>query len=201
MITTTAPSLSSQTDNNSPLYSLFVKSTVEEKDYTLKISDEELFKICEGRTARKGARYDQGGKLERVDEKCVQNVDVENIQKEGSENLEGKVMNASGGDFAPLEKDCVGKKKGSSKKRKAVGEEEKRDKTKRVKKSKFDEKEATKEKQRRKKSKSKGAFDVPSVADGQIEEPEAPEKKKRKGETSDDKASRKKKKKEKRKEK
>ncbi|KAG0297713.1 G patch domain-containing protein 4 [Dissophora globulifera] len=38
----------------------------EYKDYTIKVSDKELFEACEGRTARKGARGEQPGKLGRV---------------------------------------------------------------------------------------------------------------------------------------
>ncbi|KAF8940894.1 hypothetical protein EDD21DRAFT_441818 [Dissophora ornata] len=38
----------------------------EYKDYTIKVSDRELFEACEGRTARKGARGEQPGKLGRV---------------------------------------------------------------------------------------------------------------------------------------
>ncbi|KAF9407274.1 G patch domain-containing protein 4 [Podila epigama] len=36
------------------------------KDYSIKVSDQELFLACEGRTARKGARGEQPGKLGRV---------------------------------------------------------------------------------------------------------------------------------------
>ena len=38
----------------------------EYKDYSIKVSDKELFEACEGRTARKGARGEQPGKLGRV---------------------------------------------------------------------------------------------------------------------------------------
>ncbi|OZJ03776.1 hypothetical protein BZG36_03464 [Bifiguratus adelaidae] len=38
-------------------------------DYSQKVTDEELFAACEGRTARKGAVYDQTGKLTRVVDK------------------------------------------------------------------------------------------------------------------------------------
>ncbi|KAG0228823.1 G patch domain-containing protein 4 [Actinomortierella wolfii] len=38
----------------------------EYKDYSIKVTDEELFLACEGRTARKGARGEQPGKLGRV---------------------------------------------------------------------------------------------------------------------------------------
>ncbi|KAF9548244.1 G patch domain-containing protein 4 [Mortierella hygrophila] len=36
------------------------------RDYSVKVSDKELFEACEGRTARKGARSEQPGKLGRV---------------------------------------------------------------------------------------------------------------------------------------
>ncbi|TPX44058.1 hypothetical protein SeMB42_g03181 [Synchytrium endobioticum] len=52
------------------LYGAFVKSatTTEDtdKDYSIKVTDEELFAACEGRTARKGARAEQPGKLKRT---------------------------------------------------------------------------------------------------------------------------------------
>ena len=38
----------------------------DKRDYTIKISDADLFAACEGRTARKGARGEQPGKLKRV---------------------------------------------------------------------------------------------------------------------------------------
>ncbi|KAG0215801.1 G patch domain-containing protein 4 [Mortierella sp. GBA30] len=38
----------------------------EYRDYSVKVSDQELFEACEGRTARKGARGEQPGKLGRV---------------------------------------------------------------------------------------------------------------------------------------
>jgi len=45
-----------------------VPTIVEEKDYSLKLSDEELFKLCGGRTAHKGARHGHrfSGKLARI---------------------------------------------------------------------------------------------------------------------------------------
>ncbi|TPX32342.1 hypothetical protein SmJEL517_g04545 [Synchytrium microbalum] len=53
------------------LYGSFVKSSTteaedEDKSYEMKVTDEELFAACEGRTARKGARVDQVGKAFRV---------------------------------------------------------------------------------------------------------------------------------------
>ncbi|KAI9335334.1 hypothetical protein BDR26DRAFT_1009371 [Obelidium mucronatum] len=38
----------------------------DEKDFSIKVTDEELFIACEGRTARKGARAEQPGKLKRA---------------------------------------------------------------------------------------------------------------------------------------
>ncbi|KAJ3120827.1 G patch domain-containing protein 4 [Physocladia obscura] len=54
------------------LYGSFVKTSSgnesddDDKDYSVKVTDEELFKACEGRTARKGARAEQPGKLKRA---------------------------------------------------------------------------------------------------------------------------------------
>lgn len=49
------------------LYKHFVKPGQEEKkDYSIRISDQELFLQCEGRTARKGARASQPGKISRT---------------------------------------------------------------------------------------------------------------------------------------
>lgn len=61
--------------NKSLLYSSFVSSKSSQdqvhlnspdRDYSIKISDEDLLLACEGRTARKGSRVDQVGKLERI---------------------------------------------------------------------------------------------------------------------------------------
>ncbi|KAJ3326345.1 G patch domain-containing protein 4 [Boothiomyces sp. JEL0866] len=52
------------------LYGAFVKAgdaKEEKKDYSIKVTDEELFRACEGRTARKGARGEQNGKLSRAE--------------------------------------------------------------------------------------------------------------------------------------
>ncbi|KAI8872306.1 hypothetical protein GQ42DRAFT_76764 [Ramicandelaber brevisporus] len=43
-----------------------ILDTTDTRDYTMHITDEELFAACEGRTARKGARAEQPGKLKRV---------------------------------------------------------------------------------------------------------------------------------------
>lgn len=44
---------------------------INKKDYSIKITDAELFAACEGRTARKGARGEQQGKLKRADPKKI----------------------------------------------------------------------------------------------------------------------------------
>lgn len=72
------------------LYGSFVKSattdsTIDEddelKDYSMKITDAELFAACEGRTARKGGRglVDQTGKFKRVMQDYVRPVDEDDI--------------------------------------------------------------------------------------------------------------------------
>ncbi|KAJ3160413.1 G patch domain-containing protein 4 [Geranomyces michiganensis] len=70
-----AVAVSAATDSQAAkklLYGTFVKATpqeeviVERKDYSIKVTDEELFLACEGRTARKGARSSQPGKLARA---------------------------------------------------------------------------------------------------------------------------------------
>ncbi|KAG2193766.1 uncharacterized protein EV154DRAFT_549996 [Mucor mucedo] len=73
------------------LYGSFVKSattdsTIEEeddelKDYSVKITDAELFAACEGRTARKGGRglVDQTGKFKRVMQDYVRPVDEDDV--------------------------------------------------------------------------------------------------------------------------
>ncbi|KAI8378831.1 hypothetical protein EDC96DRAFT_174918 [Choanephora cucurbitarum] len=51
------------------------------KDYSMKISDAELFAACEGRTARKGGRglVDQTGKFKRVMQDFVRPVDTDEV--------------------------------------------------------------------------------------------------------------------------
>lgn len=73
------------------LYGSFVKSATtdkkddeedeELKDYSMKITDAELFAACEGRTARKGGRglVDQTGKFKRVMQDYVRPVDEDDI--------------------------------------------------------------------------------------------------------------------------
>ncbi|KAI9262912.1 hypothetical protein EDC94DRAFT_607781 [Helicostylum pulchrum] len=73
------------------LYGSFVKSATtdkkddeedeELKDYSMKITDAELFAACEGRTARKGGRglVDQTGKFKRVMQDYVRPVDEDDV--------------------------------------------------------------------------------------------------------------------------
>ncbi|KAF9149582.1 G patch domain-containing protein 4 [Linnemannia schmuckeri] len=51
------------------------------RDYSVKISDKELFEACEGRTARKGARSEQPGKLGRVTTELLIDDGVEKPKK------------------------------------------------------------------------------------------------------------------------
>jgi hypothetical protein len=62
------------------LYGAFVKAgdtmqVEEKKDYSSKVTDQELFEACEGRTARKGARGEQNGKLHRAGQLLGQSLD------------------------------------------------------------------------------------------------------------------------------
>jgi len=54
--------------NNGDVETVEAPTIKEEKDYSLKLSDEELFKLCGGRTAHKGARHGHrfSGKLARI---------------------------------------------------------------------------------------------------------------------------------------
>jgi hypothetical protein len=56
----------------------------DKKDYSIRISDAELFQACEGRTARKGARGEQVGKLKRASSELLQNVNEIPITTEHS---------------------------------------------------------------------------------------------------------------------
>lgn len=58
------------------------------KDYSIKITDKELFDACEGRTARKGARGEQKGKIERA--KKADSLDIESCIRESSEFVAGQ---------------------------------------------------------------------------------------------------------------
>jgi hypothetical protein len=59
------------------LYGAFVKAgdatSEKEKDYSKPVTDKELFEACEGRTARKGARGEQLGKLARAGQLLIPN--------------------------------------------------------------------------------------------------------------------------------
>ncbi|ORX49997.1 hypothetical protein BCR36DRAFT_404563 [Piromyces finnis] len=83
---------SNKDKQNKVLYGAFVKkdeiTDEDKKDYSIKISDEELFKACEGRTARKGAIYDQSGKYQRVDPQKL--LGVQTSKDEDDVNVEKK---------------------------------------------------------------------------------------------------------------
>ncbi|KAJ3026272.1 UNVERIFIED_CONTAM: G patch domain-containing protein 4 [Siphonaria sp. JEL0065] len=55
----------------------------DDKDYSIKVTDEELFIACEGRTARKGARAEQPGKLKRAVKK-VDEIEIITIEESSS---------------------------------------------------------------------------------------------------------------------
>jgi len=124
------------------LYGSFVKKDEivdeDKKDYSIKISDEELFKACEGRTARKGAIYDQSGKYQRVDPQKL--LGVQASQREEEEDNESK--NKSKDDIETIEKKKDKKEKHKKdKKDKHKKEEKDSKKEKKHKKDKKDKKE------------------------------------------------------------
>ncbi|KAI8837746.1 hypothetical protein BJ741DRAFT_155971 [Chytriomyces cf. hyalinus JEL632] len=77
------------------LYGSFVKVQEEEdddeKDFSIKVTDEELFIACEGRTARKGARAEQPGKLNRV---VKDRVDVPDLDEDAAEDESKSIKKA-----------------------------------------------------------------------------------------------------------
>ncbi|KAF9381509.1 G patch domain-containing protein 4 [Podila verticillata] len=103
----------------------------EYKDYSIKVSDRDLFLACEGRTARKGARGEQPGKLGRV---------MTELLVDGGAELKAK--------------NAASKSKSASKKDKKEKAEKKDKKSKKEKKDKKDKKEV-KEKKEKKEVKEK----------------------------------------------
>ncbi|KAI9225918.1 MAG: hypothetical protein DHS80DRAFT_25712 [Piptocephalis tieghemiana] len=110
------------------LYGMFVKSTSpdgasskEDKgkrngkklDYSVRITDAELLRACEGRTARKGARGNQVGKLARVDPTLLSYAQIEEEKEQGNGKGEKK-----------KKKDKKEKKEKKSKKRKESKDKE-----------------------------------------------------------------------------
>ncbi|KAF9924729.1 G patch domain-containing protein 4 [Linnemannia zychae] len=87
------------------------------KDYSIKVSDQELFEACEGRTARKGARGEQPGKLGRVMSEL--------LVKEKSELLNKSTVAISNGEKSKEEKGKKDKKDKKDKKEKNEQNEKK----------------------------------------------------------------------------
>ncbi|KAF9310814.1 G patch domain-containing protein 4 [Podila horticola] len=153
----------------------------EYKDYSVKVSDRDLFLACEGRTARKGARGEQPGKLGRVmtellvdggaelkakiaaaktkdankkDKKDKKDKKVKNDKKEKAEKKDKKGKKEK---KDKKDKDVIEKKEKKDKKGKKEGKEKKEKKDKKEKKSKADkadkkEKEAKPEKSKKRKA-------------------------------------------------
>ena len=71
MVINSKSNIEKKTEEKKLLYKNFVKASTATNpspvDFTQKISDAELLAACEGRTARKGARHDQRGKVARAD--------------------------------------------------------------------------------------------------------------------------------------
>ncbi|ORX92842.1 hypothetical protein K493DRAFT_338608 [Basidiobolus meristosporus CBS 931.73] len=168
IISTERPSAASSVENSdaesgistptpkakSLLYGLFVKSgnsiqnntevitkvsTEETKDYSMKISDKELFEACGGRTARKGARGDQSGKLSRID--------TDLLLEDADNEKEAKKKRKSEKDT-----DETGKKSKKSKKEKKEKKSKEDKKEKKEKKSKEDKKEKKEKKAKKAKT-------------------------------------------------
>ncbi|KAG0325494.1 G patch domain-containing protein 4 [Podila horticola] len=109
----------------------------EYKDYSVKVSDRDLFLACEGRTARKGARGEQPGKLGRV---------MTELLVDGGAELKAKIAAAKTKD--------ANKKDKKDKKEKAEKKDKKSKKEKKSKADKADkkEKEAKPEKSKKRKA-------------------------------------------------
>ncbi|ORX79500.1 hypothetical protein BCR32DRAFT_294414 [Anaeromyces robustus] len=140
---------SSKEKQKKALYGAFVKKDEggndDKKDYSIKISDEELFKACEGRTARKGAIYDQSGKYERVDPEKLLGVEM----KKKSEAEDIYNINKQ------KDKKDKSKKDKKDKKHKKEGKEDKKEKKhKKDKKDKKDKKEKKDNSSKKRKSES-----------------------------------------------
>ncbi|RKO83635.1 hypothetical protein BDK51DRAFT_33420 [Blyttiomyces helicus] len=115
------------------LYGSFVKSVAgtsddEDKDYSVKVTDAELLAACEGRTARKGARAHQPGKLMRVDKRlagaALAGLDEEAVAGVVSEEDDATVEQKSKKKKRVREEGGEEKPKKEKRKRRAVAVEE-----------------------------------------------------------------------------
>ncbi|KAF9329535.1 G patch domain-containing protein 4 [Podila minutissima] len=121
----------------------------EYKDYSVKVSDRDLFLACEGRTARKGARGEQPGKLGRV---------MTELLVDGGAELKAKIAAAKTKDAS---KKAKKDKKEKTEKKDKKSKKEKKDKKdkdvteKKEKKDKKEKKEKKEGKEKKEKEKSK----------------------------------------------
>ncbi|KAL1919151.1 uncharacterized protein VTP21DRAFT_2533 [Calcarisporiella thermophila] len=181
------------------LYSTFVKSSVslndpstpkleeneedddDKRDYSIKITDEELLAACEGRTARKGARGEQDGKLARVmgEVLAARSKDNDIVVKRKREEEEEEES---------------GKKRTKSEDSEESGETVKPRKKRKEKKEKKEKKQEKEEKKKKEKKKAKKEKEK----DAELEGKESKKKlKKKESDKSEDKTLKKKKKREK----
>ncbi|TPX63332.1 hypothetical protein SpCBS45565_g06676 [Spizellomyces sp. 'palustris'] len=161
------------------LYGSFVKATPEnvvseDKDYTIKVTDEELLKACEGRTARKGARAHQPGKLARAG---MEELTGSTSDEEKQDVLKGKTVSDDG-----VEGDTVEKKKRKrekTEKKRKEGTNEEGDK----KSKKRERKDRDKKAEKKAKTKRLAKLDTPPSTEddselakaGRVEQPTAPD--------------------------
>ncbi|KAF9134268.1 G patch domain-containing protein 4 [Mortierella sp. 14UC] len=117
------------------------------KDYSVKVSDQELFEACEGRTARKGARSEQPGKLGRVTKEL--------LVEDGSEKPLKSIKTAAKEKEKEKEKEKKDKKDNKEKKSKAEKKDKKQPKEKKEKKGKKDKSESKEAKEKKEKKEKK----------------------------------------------
>ncbi|KAF9912897.1 G patch domain-containing protein 4 [Linnemannia zychae] len=117
------------------------------KDYSVKVSDQELFEACEGRTARKGARGEQPGKLGRVTKEL--------LVEDGSEKPLKSTKTAAKEKKEKKEKKDKKDKKDRKEKREKKSKVEKVKKVKKEKKDKSESKEVKEKKEEKKVKKEK----------------------------------------------
>lgn len=157
------------------------------RDMSMKLSDDQLFKLCGGRTAHKGARHglNMNAKLERIrlqEEELLRKWKGEEAQQDTSSQLENSLNNG----IQHSEKDTPTEKKKKKKKHKEVLEETLNDigneETKNKRKYTYDEENAGEMKKKKKKNKhlDQGAMNDSGIESVEYEITENKEKKKKK---------------------
>ncbi|KAG0377869.1 G patch domain-containing protein 4 [Mortierella sp. AD032] len=114
------------------------------KDYSVKVTDQELFEACEGRTARKGARGEQPGKIGRVMKELL----VDNGEEQPKKTTKSAAKEKK---EKKEKKDKKEKKSTAEKKEKKEKKQPKEKKEKKEKKSKGESKEAKEKKEKKEK--------------------------------------------------